>query len=169
MNRGHWIVRVSTLDDAAGIERLLEASYPRLMAPAYEQAVLGPALRIITKANAVLLGSGRYYVAESADGAIVGCGGWSRERPGTIAVEPGIAHVRHFGTHPDWANLGIGRAIYQRTESAARAAGVATLECYSSLNAVKFYAALGFENIRPIDIALGSEQLFRAMLMRRRI
>jgi N-acetylglutamate synthase-like GNAT family acetyltransferase len=139
------------------------------MASAYDEDDLLPALRVMTRANPVLLGSGRYYVAEALDGTIVGCGGWSHERPGTNEVEAGLAHIRHFGTHPDWTKQGIGRAIYRCCEDAARAAGVCAFECQASLNAEDFYGSLGFERVRYMDIELECGRLLRVMLMRRQL
>lgn len=123
----------------------------------------------MTRANPALLRSGRYYVAETAEGTIVGCGGWSQGRPGTNEVEAGLAHIRHFGTHPDWTKRGIGRAIYQSCEDAARAAGFDAFECHSSLNAEKFYHSLGFDRVRFMDIELDCGRVLRAVLMHRRL
>ncbi len=44
-----------------------------------------------------------------------------------------------------------------------------TFECYSSLNAEKFYRALGFVRIREIDIELKPSLMLRGVLMRRNI
>ena len=159
-------VRVARLEDAAGVDTLLQASYPRLMASSYEAESLAPALKLMTKANPALLRSGTYYVAELPTALAVGCGGWTLERPGTATVEPHLGHIRHFATHPDWTGRGIGRAIYRLCESTARSAGVRVFECYSSLNAEKFYSALGFERIREIDIEFRPNVLLRAVLMR---
>lgn len=167
MNGDRWTVRVSTLADAPAVQQLLEVSYPRLMASAYDEADLLPALHEMTRANPALLDSGRYYVAETVDGKIVGCGGWSHERPGTNEVESGLAHIRHFGTHPDWTKQGVGRAIYRSCEDAARAAGVGAIECHASLNAEDFYGSLGFERIRYMRIELECGRTFRVVLMRR--
>ena len=51
----------------------------------------------MTRANPGLLASGTYYVAESRDSLIVGCGGWTRESPVDGGIEPGLGHIRHFG------------------------------------------------------------------------
>lgn len=169
MAAGDYVVRIATPDDVAAVEALLEASYPALMRPAYEEAVLAPALKLVTKANPSLLASGTYYVAEAERGLVVGCGGWTLERPGTGTVEPNLAHIRHFGTHPAWTKRGIGRAIYRLCESGARAAGATTLECYSTLNGEAFYAALGFESIGPIEVELVPDVMLPGILMRRRI
>lgn len=94
--------------------------------------------------------------ARRGDGLIVGCGGWTPQRPGTGAVERNLGHLRHFGTHPDWVRRGVGCALYALCETSARSHGVTTLECYSSLNAERFYAALGFESIGRINLELQS-------------
>lgn len=159
--------RVATPADAAEVGRLLEASYPTLMASAYDEAVLAPALELMTKANTALLCSGTYYVAAAPAGELVGCGGWTLEQPGTGAVEARVAHLRHFATHPDWTRRGVGQAIYRQCEAAARSAGVLALECFSSLNAERFYAAQGFRRIREFDVELRPGVALRSVLMRR--
>ena len=162
-------VRVARADDLKPVDELLKASYPALMASAYDPEVLAPALELMTRANPALLASGTYYVAESTSGLIVGCGGWTRERPGTTIVEPALGHIRHFGTHAEWARRGVGRAIYQLSEAAARAAGVKSFEAYSSLNGESFYRALGFQRVREMDMELSPQVRLRAVLMRRDI
>ena len=147
---------------------MLRESYPVLMRPAYGEA-LSAVLDALVRANPDLLGSGSYYVAESAHGCVVGAGGWTRERPDDGAVEPSHAHLRHFATHPHWCRRGVARLIYERCEVRAREAGIRCLECYSSLNAVAFYAAVGFESVARIDVPLGEGRSLAGMLMRRRI
>jgi N-acetylglutamate synthase-like GNAT family acetyltransferase len=139
------------------------------MASSYDEESLAPALKLMTRSNPALLGSGTYYVAELPTGLVVGCGGWTLERPGTGTVEPHLGHIRHFARHPGWTKRGVGRAIYRLCEGAARSAGVIGFECYSSLNAEQFYTALGFENIREIDLELQPGVLLRAVLMRREL
>jgi predicted N-acetyltransferase YhbS len=80
-----------------------------------------------------------------------------------------LGHLRHFGTHPDWAKQGIGRAVYRLCEASARAAGVNELECYSSLNAERFYQALGFESVCTIDVAMTPDLAFPSVRMKRSI
>jgi N-acetylglutamate synthase-like GNAT family acetyltransferase len=159
-------LRVANLKDTAAVEKVLKASYPILMAVAYDKAVLTPVLKLITKANNSLLTSGTYYVAETDEGLMVGCGGWTIEKPpGADDVGIEVGHLRHFGTSPDWTRRGIGRAIFQQCESTAKSTGVKELEVCSSLNAEQFYAALGFKRIKIISVAIGPNQ-FPSVLMR---
>ena len=134
------------------VDALLQASYPTLMASAYDEVLLAPALELMTKANILLLTSGTYYVAESPGAMVIGCGGWSLERPGSGTVEPNLGHIRHFYTHPDWRNRSIGRAIFRLCETKARSAGITS-----------------FESIRRTDIELGPNAHLPAVVMRRRI
>ena len=164
-----YAVRVATLSDAAGVSALLQAAYPILMEPAYDEVLLAPALTLMTRANPALLASGTFFIAESRDGLVVGCGGWTPERPGDGAVEATLGHIRHFGTHPDWTRRGIGRAIYRLCEADARSAGITSFECYSAFNAEGFYSGLGFDRIRGIELELGPGVALPGVLMRRQI
>jgi GNAT superfamily N-acetyltransferase len=160
-------IRLTTPADGLAVSGLLQASYPALMISAYDAGVLDSALPLMTRANPKLLASGRYYVARDSDGAVIGCGGWTPERPGTTESSPGIGHIRHFGTHPDWIGCGIGRAIYQHCEDQARAEGITVLECYASLNGVPFYTALGFVALAPIMVRLANIADLPSLHMRR--
>lgn len=162
----NYQLRVASPRDTAVVEKVLKATYPALMAGSYDKAVLNPVLKLITKANNSLLASGTYYVAETDNGLVVGCGGWTIEKPpGAVDVGTGVGHLRHFGTNPDWTHRGIGRAIFQQCAANAKSAEVEVLEVCSSLNAEQFYAALGFERIKIISVAIGSNQ-FPSVLMR---
>jgi GNAT superfamily N-acetyltransferase len=123
-------IRPSMVANADAVTRLLTTSYTDLLADHYDAALLVDVLPNITTANPALLDSGTYYVAEAADAGIIGCGGWSFERPGTRDIIEGLAHVRHFGTDPRWARRGVAKAILSRCIEApkrkARAAWSAT-------------------------------------------
>ena len=164
--RSDYDIRVARLEDGAAVDALLQASYPTLMASSYDVKLLSAALELMKTANPALLGSGTYYLAELPTRFLIGCGGWTLERPGAGTVEPQVGHIRHFAVHPEWTGRGVGRAIYGVCERAARAAGVTAFECYSSLNAEKFYRALDFKRIREIDIELRPHVVLRAVWMR---
>jgi len=160
-------VRIAEPSDHAAIAGLFESSYALLMRDAYEPALLAAALPLITRANPMLLASGTFFVATDADTGVLGCGGWTRVRPGNGEVQAGLGHIRHFATHPGYTGLGIGRALYAACENQAREAGVERFECYASLNAEGFYASLGFEKLDRISVPVGRDIDFPAILMRR--
>jgi GNAT superfamily N-acetyltransferase len=157
--------RVSGLHDEAEVSRLLSASYTHLMAKDYDAGVLAAALPRMVRANAGLLGSGTFYVVDGPASLIVGCGGWTLAAPDTQMAAAGLAHLRHFATHPDFTRRGIGRLIYDCCIAAAKPAGVVKVHAYSSLTAVPFYASVGLRLVRTFDLSLGGEIRLPAALM----
>ena len=124
----------------------------------YDPILFARALPMLTKANPALLSTCTWYVVEAlgADDTLVGCGGWARQRPDmpNERVDPVLGHIRHFATHPNWTRRGIGRALFDRCVTDARAAGVCSFECYSSIGAEGFYRALGFSTVEPMKLVL---------------
>jgi N-acetylglutamate synthase-like GNAT family acetyltransferase len=140
-----------------------------LLASNYDETTLDSALPYMVKANPNLLASGTYYVAEVELGTIVGCGGWTLEKPGTGEIVKGEAHIRHFAVHPDCIKRGIGTALLTRCITEARLGGIHKLHCFSTLNAEAFYRASGFQTIDFVDVRMGPSVEFRAVLMHREI
>ena len=77
----------------------------------------------------------------------------------------GEAHIRHFATHPDWQRQGIGAALLTRCFHDAKSAGIHTLHCYSTLNAEPFYHTHGFRAVEAINVPMGANIFFPAVLM----
>lgn len=159
-------VRLATPDDAAAVAGVLTASYPPLLAAAYDPELLARALPLMTRPHPHLLASGRYFIAE-AQGRAIGCGGWSPERPDSQEVVDGVGHVRHFAVVADWIGHGVGRALYRRCEDQARVAGVRCFDAFSTLNGEPFYLALGFARVAPFDVAMGEGVALPSLLMRK--
>ena len=164
-----FTVKTSRPTDAEAISDLLKASYATLMPAAYGKDLLSRALPIMTKANPTLLASGKFFIAESNNGQLVGCGGRSHERPGTGEVVPQLAHIRHFATHPAWAGQGVGRALYEASKRAARQEGVNRFECYASLNAEAFYEAMGFKIVCRSEVLMAPGLMLPHILMEQTI
>lgn len=160
-------IRVATPGDEAAVGNLLAASYAALLHDHYPPALLAAALPLITRANPVLLASGTYYLAKAAGGHIVGCGGWTPERPGSGDISPGIGHLRHFATHPDWTLNGIAAAILGRSIGEAAARAIPVLECFSTRQAEGFYARAGFRRLAEVEVPFAPDVHFPAVYMRR--
>jgi GNAT superfamily N-acetyltransferase len=161
------IIRIATVADDREVSALLDASYSTLLRGHYKNESLVVALPLMTKANPHLLASGTYYVAKTADEECVGCGGWTLERPGDGEIQYGVAHIRHFATHPRWLRKGIARALLSRCIRDAEERSIRTLECYSTLNASHFYGSAGFKRIRTFEMPLTQETKFPAIHMTR--
>ena len=85
----------------------------------------------------------------------MGCGGWARnarDMPNE-PIDPVLGHIRHLATDPKRTRRGIGRALFERCVADARAAGVCIFKCYSSIGAERFYWALGFSTVEPMNIS----------------
>lgn len=136
------------------------------MAPSYSPEAFAVALPSLTTANAALPSSGSYYVVQDeGTERLVGCGGWTAERPGTKEIIPGVAHLRHFATDPAFARQGIGCAIFRECGWGAERWGAKLFQAYSSLNAVPFYAALGLVPVRQIELSLTPTVSLPAIVM----
>lgn len=158
-------LRTASPDDRAAVSDLLGQSYRVLMADAYPADLLELALPLITKANPVLLASGRYGLIEDEAGQLLACGGWSLERPGSGVVVEGLAHIRHFAVYPDAVRHGFGRQLYEWCEDAARTHGMTQFECHASLNAEGFYRRLGFKRSRELSLRLNANVTLPAIEM----
>jgi len=158
-----FIVRPSVKTDLPAVDALLARSYPKLLKADYPPSVLVTALPIISRARPELIGCGTYYVAEEA-GQILGAGGWTRDR---MRADKG--HIRHVVSDDRALRRGVGRAILDLAIETARQSGVVELECASTLTAVPFYEAMGFDREEPLVIDLAPGIQFPAVRMRQKL
>ena len=159
-------VRPSTRADIGAIDALLGRSYPQLLKADYPPSALVTVLPLMTRAQPGLVASGRYFVAEEA-GRVLGAGGWSEALPGGGAPIAGRANIRHVATDPEALGRGVGRAIVEAALAQAREAGMTWVHCISTLTAVPFYRALGFEEMGPMTLQMRPGIDFAAVAMRR--
>ena len=152
-------LRTATPADMAALDDLFARSYPALLKADYPPSLQVLALPLLSRANPRLLASGTYYVAEGADGALLGAGGWSR------SGGPGRGQVRHVVTDKAHVRQGIGRQLLNHVMAEARRAGLRRLDCQSTLTAVPFYRACGFRALGRIDVPLGPGIVFPAVAM----
>ena len=149
----------------SALEALIPLSVRTLQAPYYSPAQMDAALGPVFGVDRQLIRDGTYFVAER-DGAIVGCGGWSRRRSlygGDIGREHedtlldpqrDAARVRAFFVHPAWARRGIGRSIMAACEQAIFDAGFRTVDIVATLTGEPLYASFGYAVVERYDIAM---------------
>jgi GNAT superfamily N-acetyltransferase len=144
--------------DAARLSELMRASILSLFPRFYDPRQTASAAMYIGDLDVTLIDDGTYFVHE-AGGEIVACGGWSRRdklytgsgdaeddaRLLDPATEP--ARVRAMFVREDWTRRGLGRAILDACERAAREEGFRTLALMATLPGEPLYRAFGFREV----------------------
>jgi GNAT superfamily N-acetyltransferase len=108
-----------------------------------------------------------YFVVE-LDGAIAGCGGWSRRatlyggdhslelrEPRLLDPAHEAARVRAMYTHPAFKRRGVGRLILDEAEKAAAAEGFRRVELMATLAGEPLYRACGYREIERTAADVG--------------
>ena len=160
-----WQPRLATEQDIPALEALIPISVRALQAPYYSPGQMEAALGPVFGVDRQLIRDGTYHVIER-DGAIVGCGGWSRRRSlygsdngranedELLDPRTDAARIRAFFVHPDWARRGIGRSIMVACEQAIVAAGFRRVEIVATLPGEPLYAAFGYSVIERYEIPM---------------
>src|SRR5262249_20254259 len=130
-------LRVAELDDEAAIAALMQSSIRHFFPAYYTEPQVEASLLYVGVPDRALMEDGTYYVAED-DVGLTACGGWSKRaklysgsddagdsRYLDPATEP--AHVRAMFVRPDRGRRGLGRAIIEESEAAAKVAGFTTM------------------------------------------
>lgn len=151
-------LRKATLADVPALEALIAASVRGLMTREYDAAQIDSSLRTVFTVDTQLIDDGTFFVAE-VDGAMAGCGGWSRRttlcggnRHATrdnAPLDPArdAAKIRAIFVHPHYARKGLGSLLLQAAEEAAAAAGFTRLEMGATLTGVPLYTLKGYAAI----------------------
>ncbi|MFD1342404.1 GNAT family N-acetyltransferase [Litorisediminicola beolgyonensis] len=158
------VLRRAGPEDLEAVEALYQKNYPRLLAADYPPSVMVTAVPLIARAQPQLLASGQFYMIEEA-GQALAAGGWTREAPGSGALSPGVAHIRHVATDPGRLREGLARRLVGFLLAEAGADGVREMQCYSTLTAEPFYAAMGFVRQGPMQVELPRGIAFNAVRM----
>jgi len=160
-----WQLRLAREDDVPALEALIPVSVRALQAPYYSPAQMEAALGPVFGVDRQLIRDGTYYVAEQ-NGAIIGCGGWSRRRSlyggdngragadGLLDPKQDAARVRAFFVHPAWARRGIGASIMTACERAIIEAGFRTVEIVATLAGEPLYASFGYVVVERYEIPM---------------
>src|SRR6266702_832217 len=143
----------------------MKASTRALFPGFYDAAQTESSAEHIASVDRMLIEDGTYYVAE-VEGELVACGGWSlRDKlytgsgaaTGDVrrldpATEP--ARVRAMFVRGDWTRRGLGTAILEACEAAAKAKGFRTLALMATLPGVPLYEHYGFRVREREDITM---------------
>jgi GNAT superfamily N-acetyltransferase len=158
-------IRLATIDDLGVLAALMAAAIQHLQRGFLDDEQIESS-KAIMGMDRQLIEDGTYFVVE-VDGAVAGCGGWSRRAtlyggdhsvgrdaaPLDPATDP--ARIRAMYTHPDFVRRGVGRRILEASEAAAAGEGFRSLELMGTRAGRPLYEAYGFEPVEEIEDASG--------------
>ncbi|HUB86038.1 MAG TPA: GNAT family N-acetyltransferase [Rhizomicrobium sp.] len=147
-------IRPATTDDIPALRGVMNLAIEELLKPFLSPEQIA-ASHAVMGLDTQLIADGTYFVVED-DGAIAGCGGWSRRATlfggdhsagrDAALLDPAkdAAKVRAMYTHPAFARRGVGRMILQASERAAAAEGFAKVELAATAGGEPLYRACGY-------------------------
>ena len=174
------MIRTATRDDVPAIARVMRASLRELGRAAYSEEQVASSLVYLAVPDAQLIDDGTYFVAV-VDDEVVACGGWSRRRkthagsaqsdadntPLDPAREP--ARIRAMFTDPRFARRGLGRAILERCERDAAAAGFARIQLVAMRSGEELYRACGYVEVGDAPVTLEDGVVLECTLMEKAV
>lgn len=162
MHRPDFTCRQAVDDDSAALRIVIEEAIIVLQRPYLNEDQLH-ASREIMGLDVQLISDGTYFVAETPDGQIAGCGGWSRRAALYGAdhtpsrdlrmLDPSRdpARIRAIYTHPAFARRGVGRMILKHCERSAAAAGFREGELLATLAGHELFRRCGYRVVEPVS------------------
>jgi len=161
----NFSARLATLEDVPRLTAVMDASISELQRGFLEDDQI-EASRAVMGIDTQLIEDGTYFVIETPDGDVAGCGGWSRRAtmygndhsPGrdTKLLDPAVdaARVRAMYTNPQYARRGVGRLVLSLCEEAAALEGFTRLELVGTLSGEPLYSAYGFTPFERIEVSV---------------
>jgi len=163
-----FTIRKATLDDQPAIADLIAESVRGLSRDDYDARQIELSIKTVFGVDTELIADETYFVAESEDGKLAGCGGWSKRKTlygasryeqsrdsELLNPELDAAKIRAFFIHPAFARQGIGTMILEACEREAKAHGFKSAEMMATLPGVKLYAARGYEGSEEMKVPIG--------------
>ena len=154
--------RLATRADERALAALMARAIDELQRGFLTAAEIA-ASKLVMGLDTQLIADGTYFAVEH-DGALAGCGGWSRRATlfggdhwaarDAALLDPArdAAKVRAMYTHPDHVRRGVGRLILARCEQAAAAEGFRKAELMATMSGVPLYRACGYTDIEPVAL-----------------
>jgi GNAT superfamily N-acetyltransferase len=170
-------LRPASTVDVPQISELISASVRGLAKGIYDDRQIELSIASVFGVDHQLIADGTYFVAESDD-RIVGCGGWSKRKtlygssvfqdsrdPEQLDPKIDACKIRAFFIHPGSARQGIGRAILERCEAEAKAAGFRSAEMMSTLPGVPLYEVCGYSRHESVAVPISDGEEIECIRM----
>lgn len=162
-----WTLRLARVEDIPALDILIPQSV-RALQTDYTEAQREAALGSVFGVDRQLIEDQTYFVAETDNGEVIACGGWSKretkcgsshgrsEPDSLIDPQTDAARIRAFFVHPNWARRGIGTAILKASEQALQAAGFTRAEISATLTGEPLYVSRGYQVTERFNIILSN-------------
>ena len=150
--------RLATEADLPSLQALMALAIDTLQKGFLDEAQI-VASRAVMGLDTQLVADRTYFLVEE-DGALAGCGGWSRRATlyggdhstalrNEALLDPArdAARVRAMYTHPAFARRGVGRLILSVCEAAAAAEGFGRVQLMATLSGEPLYRTCGYAEI----------------------
>ena len=159
-------LRLTVPEDLPALRDLMNAAIGELLKPFLPPDGVAASFDIMGL-DSQLVADGTYFVVED-DGALAGCGGWSRRATlfggdhsagrDAAMLDPSrdAARVRAMYTHPDHVRKGVGRMILKACERAAAGEGFSRCELAATLAGEPLYRACGYVEIERFSAPTSS-------------
>ena len=159
--------RKATFDDIDELDLLIILSARSINSSYYTEFEINAALGTAWTVDKQLIIDDTYWVVETVDGKIVGCGGWSKRNllfgksesldlsDTELDPERDSARIRAFYVHPEYTRMGIGTGLLKRCEDEAALIGFSSLELVATLSGERLYSAKGYKKLKAYEIVLG--------------
>lgn len=169
-------IRSARVDELAALHELMELAIGELLKAFLTEAEIASS-RTIMGLDSQLVKDGTYFVVEQ-EGALAGCGGWSRRAtmygadvspgrdPALLDPASDPARVRAMYTHPSFVRRGVGRMILDECEAAARAEGFTRAELVATMAGLPLYRACGYEVVERFTDDRGGTPVPLARMMK---
>ena len=154
--------RLAAASDMEALTGLMHAAIrdllPQFLTPEQVEASFA-----VMGLDTMLIEDGTYFVIE-LDGALAGCGGWSRRATlfggnhtrgrdaRLLDPKTEAARVRAMYTSPRFTRRGVGRKVLALCEEAARKEGFSRVELAATLSGEPLYEACGYRIIEAIPV-----------------
>lgn len=161
-----FIIRPATREDMDSIEKLMKKSMRILGQGHYTKEQILSSCTHVCIPDEQVIDDGTYYLAETDDKVIIGCGGWSyrktlfagpkskESKDSSLDPSTDPARIRAMFTDPNHSGKGVGSCILETSENAAKEYGFKKGVLGSTLSGLNFYKSKGWESVKKEESTL---------------
>jgi GNAT superfamily N-acetyltransferase len=173
--------RAATVADIPAIRELIAVSV-RTLQVEYTAEQRELALATVFTVDTQLVSDGTYLLAYSEEGMLAGCGGWSKRKtlyggdhqvgslqPELLDPSRDPAKIRAIFVHPAFARRGLGSALLELSEKAAKEAGFSSFEMGSTLSGIALYSLKGYCEREKIQVPVSAEEEITVVRMMKEV